>query len=275
MSKLFCAAMLVIAGTCASFAQTASGPSASNMPANVAAPEAIKDAPTGTLRAAINISNIVLAQPDPAGGTPRGITVDLARELARRLGLPIALVVFPSAGRMTDALTAGVWDIAFLANEPARAAVIDFSPPYLLIEGTYMVPVGSPLHTIAEVDRAGVRIAVARGSAYDLYLTRAIKNATLVRYPTARLAVSQFVPDGLEVVAGVKKLLLRFAEANPNVRVMDGRFHVIEEAIGTPRGRTIGMPYLRSFIEEMKATGFVTQALERNDQPEATMAPPN
>jgi polar amino acid transport system substrate-binding protein len=137
-----------------------------------------------------------------------------------------------------------------------------------------MVPVDSPLKTIADVDRSGVRIGVARGSAYDLYLTRTVKNATLVRYPTASLAVPGFIADKLEVVAGVRQPLMLFAKADPNVRVMDGRFQVISEAIGTPLGRDVGVRYLKTFVEEMKATGFVAKALERSNQPAATVAPP-
>jgi polar amino acid transport system substrate-binding protein len=270
-----CAAVLLLAATFASFAQTAGDPSATGGRASTVPPEVVKDlAPTGTLRAAINVSNIVLAQRDPAGGEPHGVTVDLARELARRLGVGIELVIFQSAGRVTDALTTGVWDVAFLANEPVRAAVIDFTAPYVLIEGTYMVPVDSALQTIADVDRAGVRIAVARGSAYDLYLTRTLENAALVRYATAGLAVPQFVADKLEAAAGVKQPLLLFAKGHPGVRVMDGRFQVIAEAMGTPRGRDPGADYPRGFVEEMKATGFVAEALARSNQPDAGVAPP-
>jgi polar amino acid transport system substrate-binding protein len=152
--------------------------------------------------------------------------------------------------------------------------MIDFTAPYVLIEGTYMVPLHSPLETIADVDRSGVRIAVARGSAYDLHLARTLKNAALVCYATASLAVPQFVADGLEAAAGVRQPLLLFAKTHPDVRVMDGRFQLIEEAMGIPRGRSIAMPYLRAFVEEMKATGFVAQALERSSQPDATVAPP-
>jgi polar amino acid transport system substrate-binding protein len=254
-NKTLCAAVLLLAATFASFAQTAGHPSANG-------------------GWAINVSNIVLAQRDPTGGEPHGITVDLAHELARRLGVGIELVIFHSAGRVTDALKTGAWDVAFLANEPVRAAVIDFTAPYVLIEGTYMVPVDSALQTIADVDRAGVRIAVARGSAYDLYLTRTLKNATLVRYATASLAVPQFVADKLEAAAGVKQPLLLFAKSHPGVRVMDGRFQVIAEAMGTPRGRDLGARYLRGFVEEMKATGFVAEALARSNQPDASVAPP-
>src|SRR5262249_16651951 len=155
----------------------------------------------------------VLAQKDPAGGEPRGITVDLARELARHLGVPVELVIFESAGRVTDAVKSKAWDVCFVAIEPARSAVIAFTAPYVLIERAFMVPKDSPLQTITDVDRAGVRIGVARGSAYDLYLTRTIKDATLVRYPTAAQAIPGFIADKLEVVAGVKQPLLLFAKA--------------------------------------------------------------
>jgi polar amino acid transport system substrate-binding protein len=238
-------------------------------------PDVVKDlAPTGKLRAAINLSNIVLVQRDPAGGAPRGITPELAAELAKRLGVPLELVTFDSAGKVTDALKTGVWDIAFLAIEPARAAEIAFSAPYVLIEGTYMVPVDSPLKVIADVDRAGVRIAVGKGSAYDLYLTRTLKNATLVREGSGGDgAIGRFRSEKLEVAAGVKQPLVIYAKTHPDVRVMDGRFQVIEQAMGTPKGRDAGARYLRTFVEEMKASGFVADALKRSNQPDAAVAP--
>jgi polar amino acid transport system substrate-binding protein len=275
MHKTLCALMVVVAGTIAAFAQGAGGPPPGSSAVTAVSPDVVKDlAPTGTLRAAINVSNIVLAQRDPAGGDPHGITVDLARELARRLAVPVELVIFESAGRVTEAVKTGTWDVSFLAIEPVRAAQMAFTAPYVLIEGTYMVPADSPLQTIADVDRAGVRIGVARGSAYDLYLTRTVKNATLVRYPTASLAVPGFIADKLEVVAGVRQPLVLFAKSNSNVRVMDGRFQVIREAIGTPLGRDVGARYLKAFAEDVKASGFVARSLERSNQSAAAVAPP-
>ena len=239
-----------------------------------APPDVVKEfAPSGTLRVAINIGNTVLAQKD-AAGLPKGITVDLAHELARRLGVAIALVTFDAAGKVFDAMKRGVWDIAFLAVEPVRAAEIDFTAPYVLIEGTYMVPKGSSLKAIADVDRSGVRIAVATGSAYDLYLTRTIKHATLVRAPTGPAALAMFVRDKLEAAGGVKQPLVEFAAANPAVRVMEGRFMAIQQAMGMPKGRAAAARYLRGFVEEMKATGFVADALKRSNQPDAVVAPP-
>src|SRR5881275_1710930 len=153
------------------------GVMAQNAPPNV-----VKElAPNGKLRAAINFGNIVLAQKDPATGEPRGVSSELARELAKRLAVPIEFVPFDAAGKVVDALANGVWDIAFLAIDPVRGAGIDFTAPYVLIEGAYVVPADSGLKTVEDVDRDGVRVAVARASAYDLYLTRALKHAKLVR----------------------------------------------------------------------------------------------
>jgi len=270
MLKALCAATMLVAGTFSSLAQT----SPAQRGPLVSTPEVVKDlAPTGKIRAAINLGNSVLAQKDDKG--PKGITVDLAREVGRRLGLPVELVPFEAAGKVFDALKEGSWDIAFLAIEPVRAAEIEFTPPYVHIEGTYMVPKDSNLKVIEDVDRAGVRIAVGKGSAYDLYLTRTIKNATLVRASTGggSAMVELFRNDKLEVAAGVKQPLVEYAKAHPDVRVMDGRFMVIRQAMGTPKGRTAGAAYLSAFIEEMKASGFVADALKRSNQPDAAVAP--
>ena len=230
-------------------------------------------APTGKLRAAINFGNPVLAQKDPASGEPRGVSVDMARELGRRLGVPVELVTYDAAGKVFDALKTGAWDIAFLAIDPARATGITFTAPYVVIEGTYLVPADSPLRTIQDVDRDGVRVAVGNKSAYDLYLTRTLKRAQLVRVPTSPEAIDVFLKDKLEAAAGVKQPLLQFAKTHPNVRVMDGRFMAIEQAMGTPKGREAGMLYLREFVEEMKASGFVARGLEKSGQGDATVAP--
>jgi polar amino acid transport system substrate-binding protein len=268
------AAIIVVAGSLAAVAQSPGAPSQRGNIVSTVPADVLKDfAPTGKLRAAINMSNIVLVQKDSATGAPKGITPDLARELATRLGLPLDLVIFESAGRVTDALKTGAWDIAFLAIEPARAAEIDFTSAYVLIEGGYLVPKDSPLKVIADVDRAGVRIAVARGSAYDLYLTRNLKNAELVRYPTGNEAMAKFVADKIDVAAGVKQPLVLHAKANPSLRVMDGRFQVIEQAMGVPKGRTAAQAWLSAYIEEMKASGFVAEALRRHRIEGAAVAP--
>ena len=239
----------------------------SNAPADV-----VKDfAPTGRLRAAINYGNSVLVQRNSATGELSGITVEIARELGRRLGVPVDLVPFDAAGKVFEALKRGAWDIGFLAIEPVRAAEIDFTAPYVIIEGVYMVPQDSALKTVAEVDRPGVRIAVNKGSAYDLYLTRTLKHATLERGDDG---IALFKSGRLEVVGGVKQPMVEYARTDPSVRVMDGRFMAIQQAMGTPKGRAAAVPYLRAFVEEMKASGFVADALRRANQPDAAVAPP-
>lgn len=231
-------------------------------------------ASTGKLRAAINFGNPVLAQRDPATGAPRGISVDLARELAKRLDVPVELVLFDAAGKVFEAAKTNSWDIAFLAVDPARATEITFTAPYVIIEGTYLVRADSPLRTIDDVDRAGVRVAVGDKSAYDLYLTRTLKRAQLLRVPTSQAAIELFLNDRLEAAAGVKQPLAQFARTRADLRVMDGRFMAIEQAMGTPKRNVAGAQYLHAFIEEMKASGFVAQGLERSGQGDATVAPP-
>jgi polar amino acid transport system substrate-binding protein len=230
-------------------------------------------APAGKVVAAINFGNIVLAQKDPATGEPRGISADLARELARRLGVPLDFVSYDTAGKVSDAVGTGAWTICFLANEPARAAEIAFTPPYVVIEGTYLVRSDSPLRRVEEVDRDGVRIAVGAKTAYDLYLTRTIRHAELVRAPDSLAALEIFLKDGLDAAAGVRQPIVRFAQAHPGLRVMDGRFMVIEQAMATPRGRPAGARYLEEFVREMKTTGFIASALEKSGQKEASVAP--
>lgn len=229
-------------------------------------------APSGTLRAAINLGNPVLASRDSTTGELRGVSVDLARELGRRLSVPVELVPYDAAGKVADAARTGAWDVAFLAVDPARAAEIEFTAPYVVIEGTYAVPVESPLRSIEDVDRDGVRVAVGKKSAYELYLSRTLRRAQLVRADTSPGAIQLFLENGLEAVAGVKQPLVQLARQNPRVRVIDGHFMVIEQAMGAPKGRG-GAGYLRTFVEEMKASGFVARALEKNGQRDATVAP--
>jgi polar amino acid transport system substrate-binding protein len=227
---------------------------------------------TGRLRAAINYGNIVLARRGPDGELG-GVSVDLARELARRLNLPLDLVPFDTAGKVTASAGSNVWDVAFLAIDPLRAAEIAFTPPYVLIEGTYLVPDASPLRTVTDLDRDGVRIAVGRGSAYDLFLTRALKHASLIRAETSEAAIRMFLDEKLDAAAGVKQPLVIFARDRPGFRVIPGRFMAIEQAMGVPRGRDAAASYLRDFVEEMKASGFVAAALARHQQPDAAVAP--
>jgi polar amino acid transport system substrate-binding protein len=229
-------------------------------------PEVLKDlAPTGRLRAAINLGNIVLAQRGD-DGAPKGITVDLANELARRIGYPLDLVTFDAAGKAFEALKGGACDIGFIAIEPVRAAELEFTAPYVIIEGAYMVPTDSPLKSLAEVDKPGIRIAVGLGSAYDLFLSRTIKNATLVRAPTGPAALAMFLKDKLEVAANVRQPLVAYAKTNPDMRMIAGRFMEIRQAMAVPKGHVAAANYLRAFLEELKASGFVADALERSGQ---------
>jgi polar amino acid transport system substrate-binding protein len=218
---------------------------------------------TGKLRAAINYGNPILASRGP-DGQPRGLSVDLAREAGRRLGLPVELVTFNSAGNTVEAMKAGKVDLAFVAIDPVRAADMDYTAPYVIIEGAYAVRNGSPLQRNEEVDRAGTRIAVGRGSAYDLYLTREIKAAALVRTPTSPEVVDAFLAQNLEVAAGVKQQLEMDALRVGGVRLLPGRFMVIEQAMGVPKGRKAAQAWLSGYIEEMKASGFVGEALKRH-----------
>jgi polar amino acid transport system substrate-binding protein len=226
----------------------------------------------GRLRAAINFGNPILASRG-AGGEPQGVSVDLAREAARRLGVAIDLVTFNSAGTVVEAVKAKQVDLAFVAIDPVRAADMEYTAPYVIIEGAYLVKQASPLQRNDEVDRAGTRVAVGRGSAYDLFLTRQLKAATLVRAPTSPAVVDLFLAQNLEVAAGVKQQLEADAKRVGGVRLLPGRFMVIEQAMGVPKGRTAAQAWLSRFIEEMKASGFVAEALARHRIEGAAVAP--
>ena len=231
-------------------------------------------APSGTLVAGVNYGNPVIAQKPVSGDEPQGVGPELARELARRLGVPIRYVIYDTAGKMADAVKEGAWDVAFLAVDPARATDIAFSAPYVLIEGTYLVRNESPLKRIEDFDRKGLRIATANKSAYDLWLTRNLKNAEIVRLPTSQAAIDEFLAGRVEVSAGVKQPLVATAKQHPGVRVIDGAFMSIGQASGVPKARANAAAYLHAFIEEMKASGFVRRTLDRTGAGDATVAPP-
>jgi len=263
MAKLLVAVALVIAASFPALAQPAPSPKVRN-----------DLAPTGKLRAAINFGNGVLAQKGP-NGEPHGVSADLATALAKRLGVPVEFVIYSAAGLVFAGAKENAWDIAFIAIEPVRAADVAFTAPYVLIEGTYMVRKDSPLHDVGDVDQPGIKIGVGLGSVYDLYLTRTLKHATLVRAAKGGAAggIEPFVNDKLDAAAGVREPLDDYARDHPEVRVMAGHFEEIRQAIGTPQGRTAGAAYLRAFVEEMKASGFVADALKRSGQ-SAPVAPP-
>jgi polar amino acid transport system substrate-binding protein len=227
-------------------------------------------APTGVLRAAVNLGNPVLAHGTP--DAPGGVTVDLAREVAARLDVPVEFVCFDAARKSFEALTSDAADLCFLAIEPARAASVAFTAPYVVIEGVYVVPEDSPFGSPADVDRPGVRVGVKQGSAYDLFLTRTLAHAMVVRGPDGVVA---FEEQGLEVAAGIRQPMTAYAAAHPGTRVLPERFMQIQQAVGTtPARRPATVAFLRELVEELKANGFVADALRRANQPDATVAPP-
>lgn len=231
-------------------------------------------APTGTLRASINLGNPILANRNPANGEPFGVSIDLARELARRLGVGVELVVFDGAAKSVECVKAGQADIGFFAIDPLRGDGIHFTAPYVLIEGSYLVRSSSSLQSNDQVDVAGKRIAVGKGSAYDLFLSREIKAASIVRGDGAPGAMAAFEGQGLEVLAGIRQMLEAEARARPGLRLLPGRFMVIQQAMGcaAPRGEAAAS-YLRGFVDDMKASGFVAQALARHNIQGASVAP--
>jgi polar amino acid transport system substrate-binding protein len=258
--RSFCAAAATVLAGCA--AAPAAPPAAARAELG----------PSGRLRAAINFGNPILALRGQ-DGQPRGVSVDLAREAGRRLGLPVDLVTFDSAGTVVEAIKARQVDLAFVAIDPVRAADMEYTAPYVIIEGAYLVRNASPLQRNEDVDRAGLRIAVGRGSAYDLFLTRALKSATLVRAPTSPEVTKLFLAQTLDVAAGVKQQMQADALRVGGVRLLPGRFMVIEQAMGVPKGRRAAHAWLSAYIEEMKSSGFVAQALQRHGIEGAAVAP--
>lgn len=267
--RSFCAAGLAVAAApmlsgCATSATGAANASRAGAIAELSG--------TGKLRAAINLGNPILASRAPNGDL-QGVSVDLAREAARRLGVTLELVPFPAAGKVVEAIKAGQVDLAFVAIDPVRAADIESTAPYVVIEGAYLVRNESALQRNEDVDRAGTRVVVGRGSAYDLFLTRELKAATLVRAPTSPAVTDMFLAQRLDVAAGVKQQLEADAKRVGGVRLLPGRFMVIEQAMGVPKGRTAARDWLSGFIEEMKASGFVADALRRHGIEGAGVAP--
>lgn len=231
-------------------------------------------APSGRLKAAINFGNPILAVRMP-DGSPRGVSVDLSNELGRRLGVPVELVTFTSAGKVVEAVKDAQVDIAFVAIDPVRGADMLQTPPYIIIEGAYLVRNDSPIQRNEDVDQAANRVVVGNGSAYDLYLSRELKAAKLVKAPTSPAVTDVMVAQNIEVAAGVKQQLEADAKRVAGLRLLPGRFMVINQAMGLPKGREAGARYLAAFVEEMKASGFVAQALARHGIEGAAVAPPS
>ena len=230
-------------------------------------------APTGVLRASINLGNPILAGRD-GEGRAIGVSVDLARGLAERLGLPVELAVFDTAAKSVEAVTTEQADVGFFAIDPARGAGIAFTAPYVLIEGAYLVRDDSPLRANEEVDRSGTRVVVGKGSAYDLYLSRELKAAEIIRAPSSPAVVDTWMEQGADVAAGVKQQLEQDAARIGNVRLLPGRFMVIQQAMGLPKGRgDDAAAFLRDYVEQQKASGFVAEAMRRHRIEGASVAP--
>jgi polar amino acid transport system substrate-binding protein len=228
--------------------------------------------PTGKLRAGINFQNVLLTTLGP-NGDQGGVAVEFAQELARRLAVPLEIIPFKSAGALADSVSTGAWDISVLGDEPERAKVIAFATPLTEIEATYLVPAGSPIRSVAEVDRAGIRIVSPAKSAYDLYLTRTIRNAKLVQIAGTTAAQEHFVREKLDALAGLKPVLLEFAPTLPGSRILDGHFTVVRHTVGTPQGRDAAAAYLRDLVEDVKASGLVAKWIAKSGVKGLSAAP--
>ena len=231
-------------------------------------------APTGVLRAGINMANFLLVTGRRDDGGPQGVAPDMAGAVAERLGVEVAYVPYETPGQLADDARNGVWDVGLIGAEPARAEHIAFSAAYVEIEATYLVPADSPLQAIADVDRPGVRIAVAARSAYDLYLTRNIQHAELLRVAGLNASYDLFVNDKLDALAGLRPRLMSDVEKLPGARLLDGKFTAVQQAIGTPRDREAAAAFLHDFVEEAKASGLVGQFIERHQVKGLSVAPP-
>ena len=230
-------------------------------------------APGGILRAAINLGNFLLVTGNSASGDPEGVAPDMARAIAERLGVQLKLVPFKTPGEIADAAGIGVWDIGLIGAEPARAEKIAFSPAYVEIEATYLVPAGSKLRTVAEVDRPGIRIAVSARSAYDLWLVRNIKHAELVHAEGIEASFDLFVKQKLDALASLKPRLLTDVERLPGARILEGKFTAVQQAVGTAKANAAGAAFLRDFVEEAKASGFVAGLIARHRVAGLSVAP--
>lgn len=230
--------------------------------------------PTGILRAGINLSNYLLVTGKSASGAPEGVAPDMARAIAERLGVKLKLVPFKTPGELADAAGSNVWDIGLIGAEPARAEKIAFSAAYVEIEATYLVPAGSALQTVAEVDRPGVRIAVMARSAYDLWLVRNIKHAQLVHADGGDAAFDLFVNEKLEALASLRPGLLTDVDRLPGARILDGQFTAVQQAVGTANANAAGAAFLRRFVEEAKTSGFVASLIARHQVRGLSVAPP-
>ena len=231
-------------------------------------------APTGKLRVGINHSNFLLVNPGSPHGAPKGIAPDLALELGKRVGVPVEFVSFDAAGKTADAIRDGLVDAGFIASEAERASVIDFSSAYLELPATYLVPPGSPIRSLSDVDRKGVRIAISGRSAYDLYLSRTLKNAELVRAEGIPGSFKLFVDQKLDALAGLKPGLIADAQKLPGSRLLEGQFTAVQQSVGVPKKREAAARYVREFVEDAKRSGLVAQLVEKHAVKGVNVAPP-
>ena len=230
-------------------------------------------APSGKLRAGINLLNFLLVTGKSADGAPEGVAPDMARAIADELGVPLELVPYATPGELADAALDGVWDIGLIGSEPARAQKIDFTSAYVEIEATYLVPSGSTLRHASEVDRPGNRIAVAARSAYDLWLVRNIKHATLMHAEGFEATLELFLSQKLEAMASLKPGLLKDVERVPGSRILEGQFTAVQQSIGVPKGRTEAALWLQTFVEHVKKSGFVAQLIAKHNVKGLSVAP--
>lgn len=230
-------------------------------------------APTGTLRAAINYGNFILATKDKATGESRGVAVDLMNEIGTRLGVPVEIVAYDSVAVMGDAAPSNVWDIAFLGSDPVREKLMSFTAAYLEIEATYLVPGASPLRTAAEVDREGIRVAAPARANYELFLQRHLGRAQLVSTPGADAAFEQLAAGKVDALAGLTQALMTLSAKLPGSRLVEGRFMGVQQSIAVPKGREAGLRYLRGVVEEAKSSGLVARAIEKTGAKGVSVAP--
>jgi polar amino acid transport system substrate-binding protein len=230
-------------------------------------------APTGVLRAGINMSNGLLVTGRSPSGDPQGVAPDMAAEIARRLGVGVAYVKFERPSHLADAGGTNVWDIGLIGAEPARAAKITFTSAYCEIEATYLVQPNSPFKAVADVDRAGSRIAVRRGAAYDLWLERNIKHATVLRSDSADGPLNQFIAEKLEALAGLRPALLTDVKKAPGAQILPGNFTSVQQAIGTAKPNTVGAKFLQDFVDEAKGSGLVARLIEKHHVVGLSVAP--
>ena len=245
------------------------------MPASTIPPAARAQlTPTGKLRAGINFQNQFLTTLGP-NGEQGGVAVEFARELAKRLDVPLEIISYKSAGALADSVPSGAWEISVLGDEPERAKVIDFAPPLTELEATYLVPAGSAIKSVGEVDRAGMRIVSPAKSAFDLYLARTVKNAQLIQIAGSKASQDHFVKEGADALAGLKQGLTELAATLPGSRVLDGNFCVVRHTVGTPKGKDAAAAYLRELVEDVKASGLVAQWIKKSGVKGLSVAPPS